>query len=334
MAGMEKEERDQAMRILIADDSLVMRRLLEVTLKSWGYDVVKAADGAEAWAELEKPDAPQLAILDWIMPVHTGPELCARIRQSNREQYTYILLLTSKSQREDIVEGMGAGADDYITKPFDTHELEVRVRAGRRIIDLQTQLLVAQEALRIQATHDPLTACLNRGAVMDALAREIARSSRANAPLGVIMMDLDHFKVLNDTHGHAAGDLALQGFVNRVQALTRPYDSIGRYGGEEFLLVLPGCDETAVRTLSERIREGVASEPFTCGPLALPLSVSIGACAMSASCGASADYLLRCADEALYQAKRNGRNCFVVCRATRASFTDEPAPAQPAPVVR
>src|SRR5208282_579507 len=190
------------MKILIADDSIVSRHLLEATLRKWGYEVTVACDGLEALEALERKDAPVLAILDWMMPGMTGPEVCRRIRQWAREPYTYTLLLTSKSQKEDLIEGMEAGADDYITKPFDQHELQVRLRAGIRLVDLQSQLLKAREDLRDQATRDSLTRLWNRSSILGELGRELARSERESRPLGVVIVDLDHFKQINDTHGH------------------------------------------------------------------------------------------------------------------------------------
>src|SRR5271156_1329920 len=152
------------MRILIADDSIVSRHLLDATLRKWGYEVVVACDGNEAWNALESADAPKLAILDWVMPGLTGPEVCRRVREhaKDKDTYTYILLLTSKSLKEDLIEGMEAGADDYVTKPFDRHELQVRIRAGKRLVALQAERLAAREALRDQATHDSLTHIWNR----------------------------------------------------------------------------------------------------------------------------------------------------------------------------
>jgi len=296
------------MRVLIADDSLVMRRLLEVTLAGWGYDVVTAADGAQALQVLQEDNAPPLAILDWIMPIHTGPELCRVVRSLERERYTYILLLTSKSQREDIVEGMGAGADDYVTKPFDQHELEVRVRAGRRILDLQELLMQAKEELRIQATHDSLTGCWNRATVMDILGRELARSKRERTWLGLTMFDLDHFKTINDTYGHPAGDVALKEVVARMNHSIRPYDAIGRYGGEEFLVILPGCDETAMLSQSDRMRTAITASPILFGDQPLSVSASFGATSAPPGNDLTLKQLIQSADEALYLAKRQGRN--------------------------
>src|SRR5580765_2240929 len=190
------------MRILIADDSIVSRHLLDATLRKWGYQVVVACDGNEAWAVLQSEDAPEIAILDWVMPGLTGPEVCRKVRANAKEKdiYTYILLLTSKSMREDLIEGMESGADDYLTKPFDQHELKVRLRAGTRIVDLQSQLLATREALRQQATHDYLTQLWNRSSILEILSREVTRAAREKGPFGVVLADLDHFKSINDTY--------------------------------------------------------------------------------------------------------------------------------------
>ncbi len=224
------------MRILIADDSIVSRHLLDATLRKWGYEVIVACDGVEAWNVLGAEDAPKLAILDWVMPGLTGPEVCRFVREHNKDKdiYTYILLLTSKSLKEDLIEGMESGADDYVTKPFDQHELKVRLRAGTRIVDLQRELVAAREELREQATKDFLTRIWNRSSILDVLQRELVRGSREKRPVGVVLADLDHFKLVNDTHGHFAGDAVLREFARRMLSCMRPYDAIGRYGGEEF----------------------------------------------------------------------------------------------------
>lgn len=206
------------MRVLIADDSIVSRHLLDATLRKWGYEVVVACDGVEAWNILQSPDAPKLVILDWVMPGLTGPEVCRLVRQqaksgensANKDSYTYILLLTSKSLKEDLIEGMESGADDYITKPFDQHELKVRLRAGTRIIDLERELIFAREELREQATKDFLMRIWNRSSILDILQRELIRGSREKRALGVVLADLDHFKAINDTFGHFAGDAVLR----------------------------------------------------------------------------------------------------------------------------
>ena len=187
------------MKILIAEDDAISRRLLETILRKWGYEVVVAQDGGKAWEELQKEDAPRLAILDWMMPEMDGVEVCGKVRERMNSPYVYILLLSAKSQREDLVKGMESGADDYITKPFDANELKVRLRAGRRILDLQTQLMSAQEALRDQAARDPLTGIWNRNAIFDIFRRELTRAERERTQLAIVMIDIDHFKNLNDT---------------------------------------------------------------------------------------------------------------------------------------
>jgi two-component system, cell cycle response regulator len=295
------------MRILIADDSLLSRRLLEETLIGWGYQVSAVPDGAEAWRILSGEDPPALAILDWMMPGFTGPELCRMVRESGKEPYTYILLLTSRSERDDLVQGMNAGADDYVIKPFDRHELRVRLRAGTRIVDLQEQLVATREALRQQATRDYLTEVWNRSAILGILDRELARSEREGTPVGVVVVDLDHFKTVNDTYGHMAGDTALRHATARMQACIRPYDSLGRYGGEEFVIVLPGADERTVRSQAERMRAAIRDTPVELAEKRITISASLG-CTAGTGGDATAEMLIRTADTALYQAKRAGRD--------------------------
>jgi len=295
-------------KILIADDSIVSRHLLEATVRSWGYEVVSACDGLEALDILQRQDAPCLAILDWMMPGLTGPEVCARIRQHAREPYTYILLLTSKSLKEDLIEGMESGADDYVTKPFDRHELQVRLRAGKRLVDMQAELLAAREALRDQATHDSLTHIWNRTAILELLTRELARGGRESAPLGVAIFDLDRFKSINDQHGHLAGDGVLHEAARRIQSSMRQYDAIGRYGGEEFVILLPGCDEINSLNQAERLRKALSHTEMRINDFALTVTASFGV--TTAPCGYvhTPENLIRRADEALYLAKKMGRN--------------------------
>lgn len=296
------------MQILIADDSVVSRHLLDATLRKWGYGVVIACDGAEAWEKLQQEDAPALAILDWVMPGMTGPEVCRLVRQQAREPYTYILLLTSKSLKEDLIEGMESGADDYMFKPFDQHELKVRLRAGTRLVELQAQLLSAREALREQATKDSLTRLWNRSMILEILQRELSRGQRENEPLGVVLLDLDHFKVVNDTYGHIAGDAVLRESARRMQSAIRQYDSLGRYGGEEFLVLLPGCDGPSTLEKAEALRACLCSEPLLLIETSVALTASFGAISIPPGSGTTSESLIRKADEALYRAKNLGRN--------------------------
>jgi two-component system cell cycle response regulator len=294
--------------ILIADDDSVSRLMLAKQLTSWGYDVIAVADGAQAWRVLQKPGAPQLAILDWMMPGLTGPDLCRELRSRGREPYTYVLLLTARTERQDLIAGMESGADDYITKPFHAQELEVRLRAGRRILDLQTELVEAREALRVQATRDPLTSIWNRYAILESLGREVTRAVRERSALAVMIADLDHFKEVNDTHGHLCGDAVLREVARRMQSCLRSYDLVGRYGGEEFLLVLPASSIANAMQVGERVRAAVAAEPVRVGEISVHATVSIGATAVEGGAEATADDLIQAADAALYRAKAAGRN--------------------------
>ncbi|PYV91795.1 MAG: diguanylate cyclase response regulator [Acidobacteria bacterium] len=296
------------MKILIAEDETVSRRLLQNTLVKWGYEVVVCRDGQEAWEGLQTQDAPQLAILDWMMPKMDGLLVCKEIRKQSAEPYVYILLLTSKSQKEDLITGLEAGADDYLTKPFDAPELKAKLRAGMRILDLQTELINAREALRVQATQDPLTGLWNRGAILEALRREIARAKRERNSVAVVMADLDHFKRINDSYGHLAGDAALRQVADRMRSSIRPYDAIGRYGGEEFLILLPGCNIPGAATVAERLMTSIAGQPVDLAGEKLLITCSLGVASNSEAPEADADWLIRAADAALYQAKSAGRD--------------------------
>jgi len=318
------------MKVLIADDSVVSRHMLDATVRKWGYDPIVACDGQEAWNFLQSPGAPQLAILDWVMPALTGPEVCLLVRQQQKETYTYILLLTSKNQREDLIEGMTAGADDYIIKPFNHHELQVRLRAGQRIVELQAELLSTQAALRDQATHDSLTRVFNRHSIFELLDKELHRGERENLPVGVALLDIDFFKHVNDSYGHIAGDAILSETARRIKSSIRKYDSIGRYGGEEFLILLPGCDESCTRSQSERIRIALCSEPMpivedSTSHTSLALTASFGCTTALPGKKATSETLIRLADECLYEAKRGGRNR-VVFRSIRelSAYSDNP----------
>ncbi len=296
---------ERPMRVLAAEDNPVFQSMLRTMLTRWGYEALIARSGTEAWRILQSEDAPRLAILDWMMPGMDGVEICRRVRSANREPYIYILLLTARTESEDLIEGMDAGADDYLTKPFNAHELRVRLHAGRRILDLQEELLKAREALREQATHDGLTGLLNRATILEKLDDELARGARAGTPVSVLMADLDRFKSINDSLGHLAGDAVLREAARRLKSAARRYDSVGRYGGEEFLIVLPGCNAADAAAQAERMREAIGSTPFPALSRTVAVTASLGIACSSLS---DPEALIRDADSALYEAKARGRN--------------------------
>lgn len=289
--------------VLVADDDPVSRAILESHFRKWKLNVISVGDGLAAWNELQKPAAPSLIVLDWMMPEFSGIELCRKIRECKTQHYPYILLLTARDAKQDLVEALEAGADDYLTKPFYTGELQSRLKVGSRILQLQNDLLQKEEELRHEALHDKLTGLWNRGAVLDFMNREIVRATRTGSSLGVLMLDIDHFKTINDTYGHQAGDEALQQVAERFGKTVRSYDWVGRYGGEEFLVVLCNSDADIVITCAERLRQAIACEPVRIGGMNLPVTVSIGA-----ALSTSTENPLQTADAALYRAKAKGRN--------------------------
>ena len=317
-------EQQSRNKILIAEDDPVSRRVLHAFLAKWGFEVISATDGTEAARVLESDDTPRLAILDWMMPGIEGPELCRRVRQRTDRPYTYILLLTARTQKEDIFRGFASGADDYLTKPFDSQELRARLHVGQRILDLQSHLIEARERLRFQATHDPLTGVWNHSIIVETVHRESSRQEREGGSFGLIMIDLDHFKRVNDTYGHLAGDAVLRETAHRITNSVRPYDTVGRYGGEEFVIVVPSCDEAGVIGLAERIRGAIGSTPFKTDAGPVHVTASCGICLGGAAAPLEADELIQKADEALYRAKRNGRDRAELAKAPDLPHTNLP----------
>jgi diguanylate cyclase (GGDEF)-like protein len=243
-----------------------------------------------------------------MMPDRDGIDVCRSVRQRKGRPYTYIILLTARGQKEDIVEGLEAGADDYVTKPFDPYELRARLRAGRRIVELQEQLLQAREALRDQASRDPLTGLWNHGTIQAILRKEVARASRTQGPFAVAMADVDRFKSINDTYGHQAGDAVLREASRRLRGAMRTYDSLGRYGGDEFLAVVPGCDPEGVARFAESFRARIDRKAIETPEGMIPVTLSLGVVALENLHDVKPETLVRVADAALYRAKIEGRN--------------------------
>jgi two-component system cell cycle response regulator len=297
------------MRILVADDDPVSRHMMQGMLQRSGYEVIVAVDGVAACEELAKPDAPRLALIDWMMPGLDGPSVCRRIRRKVNEAYIYIMLLTSKQSGEDIVEGLQAGADDYLTKPCRPAELKARLMTGVRILQLEDKLVEAREAMRARATKDALTQLWNRASILGYLKEAMDRREVHGTSLSVLLCDVDHFKRFNDTHGHLVGDQVLQQVAARLASSVRAVDFVGRYGGEEFLIVLNGCRAEDLPNQAERVRRSVTDEAFETDAGSLPVSISIGATTLRADgTDLSVEQVVKEADVALYQAKADGRN--------------------------
>src|ERR1700679_2313004 len=265
------------MQALVVDDSAVYRKLIGDHLRSWGFGVTLAVNACQAWEILEQPEAPKLVLLDWVLPDLEGPELCQRIRQAaSSHSYVYVILLTGKGGQRNMLDALQAGADDYLAKPFDELELKARLLVGKRILELQEELVSAREAMRHAATHDNLTGLMNRGEILALLRRELERARREQKPVGVILGDIDHFKSVNDTLGHLFGDEALREIGRRLRKQLRVYDGVGRYGGEEFLMVLPNCDLPDAKQRANELREAVSSAPVECAGEQRLITMSMG----------------------------------------------------------
>jgi diguanylate cyclase (GGDEF)-like protein len=305
-------------RVLLVDDDGVTRSVLGKLLGARGFEVIEAESGGTALRALSQPDAPRMAVVDWNMGTINGPELCRILR--GRSPYIYVVLTTAREGRKPLVEAMNSGADGYIQKPVDPDELEAWLVAGQRIVNLQDRLLKVQAELEQRATHDALTGVRNRGSLLEILGRELRRTRRTKSPTGVALFDVDHFKSINDTHGHPVGDEVLIEVAKRCQGAVRDYDVFGRFGGEEFLVLLPGATTAHAALVAERLLRALAKEPIA--TTAGPLRVTASAGAASTDLGhLDAEALLGASDAALYQAKRDGRACV---RTARGSPSEDP----------
>ncbi len=302
------------MRILIAEDDVTSRAVLEGILTQLDHEVITTTNGAEALEVLRQPDSPMLAILDWMMPEMSGIDVIKETRAIPTDNPPYIILLTAKDGKTDIVDGLNAGANDYLIKPYDKGELIARIGVGKRMIDLQAALVETQEALAHQATHDPLTGAMNRRAIIASLEKDLERTFREGTTLGIGLLDIDHFKHVNDTYGHQTGDDVLCELVRTIDSSLRKYDSLGRIGGEEFVVVMPGKAGASCVTQFERLRATIEATKMKSRTGDLSITVSVGvACAHPE---ANIDDLLAKADEALYQAKSGGRNRVMLAEAS------------------
>ncbi len=308
LAAATSDEMIRTDSVLVAEDSAIDRSILESSLQQWNFKVTMTEDGLKAWEVLQQENAPSLLILDWMMPGLDGVELCRRIRSRDTVPYPYVLLLTGQDQKQDVIDGLNAGADDYLTKPFDVNELKARLRAGTRILRLQNALMLQGEQLRFQASHDRLTGLWNRGAILEFLERELARAKRTAQPLCALMIDVDHFKAVNDTYGHLAGDVVLKEVAQRLGASIRNYDWVGRYGGEEFLAIVSSSGMGGMNKYAERLCASISSEPIHTPAGDLEVTVSVGGAVVMPGAQLSCDGLVQAADEALYRAKNHGRN--------------------------
>lgn len=295
------------MKILIAEDESINRRLVKKHLSDAGYETVEAEDGQAAW-DLFQTEPFHFVITDWMMPRLDGPALIQNIRNSGQSHYTYIILLTAMDETENVVRGLESGADDYLTKPLNGRELIARVSSGMRILKLEEQLTQAKKQMEVLAMHDGLTGVLNRRAIEEQAEAEFSIARRKERPLSIILLDIDHFKRVNDTHGHKMGDKVLQQVAGVLSESLRKYDRLGRWGGEEFLLILPDTDLQGAMIVAERLRIQTAetniplenSEPFS-------VQISLGIATTNENFQTLAKFI-DAADQALYKAKQSGRN--------------------------
>lgn len=290
------------MKILVVEDDPVTRLLLSRTCHEWGFTLIEAESAEDAMELLKRPEYADIHILltDWSLPNMSGVSLCQLLKSSMPNHLLYVVMLTNKSSTESLVEAMDKGVDDFISKPFEAEVLRVRLRAGFRIVEQSLKL-------EFLANHDELTELWNRRKLIQELEKEWQRFKRSNEKLSLLLMDIDHFKRINDTYGHLAGDAALKHFANLLKKQCRPYDIPGRYGGEEFILALPETDLDQATLVGNRLREQLAQHPLKFEEYQIDLTVSIGVAEVAQDCSELQELITR-ADNAMYKAKRNGRD--------------------------
>ncbi|MBA2281954.1 MAG: diguanylate cyclase [Actinomycetota bacterium] len=290
-------------KILVAEDSLVIRTVVCDQLQDEGYEIVEAVDGESALrlCSAERPDA---ILLDIEMPGLDGHEVLVQLKADDELSSIPVVFLTGRTGTDDMVAGLRAGAHDYLRKPFEPAELLARVGGAVRIKRLQDELQLRNEQLDKLSRVDGLTGLHNRRHMDEQLEKELSTGVRHGQPLAVLLLDIDRFKLVNDVEGHPAGDRVLQEFAARVLSVVRVGDVVGRWGGEEFVVIAPHTDRPGALRLAERIRAAVADETMDVGDHRIPVTVSIG-CVVGLGPAAG---LLADADAALYRSKDEGRN--------------------------
>jgi len=315
-------EVSQSFKILVAEDNIFLRKVISSLLTKNGFQVIEAKDGKEAWEKFkENYKEIGVVVLDWVMPEMDGLEVCRLIRKKDVGHYVYIIFLSAIEDKKEIAKCLEVGADDYIMKPIHQKEFLARIRAGLRIIALEKLLIEANEKLEELATIDELTGILNRRGLFEELKKSAYFAIRNKKELYIIMIDIDHFKRVNDSHGHRVGDLVLKELVQRLRSQLRPYDIIGRYGGEEFLVAFVNGRERDAVEVAERLRLTVKETPFQIDEdLSITVTISLGVATFGSrqySCesGLSEEEVVQGlskaiekADKALYQAKLKGRD--------------------------
>ena len=304
----------QKLKMLVVDDSPVYRKLVQQSLSHEPYEILFAKNGREA-LDLFGKNQPALVITDWTMPDISGLELCESIRRDFNQSYSYLILLTSNANKEQVIEGLAAGADDYLTKPFHSGELVARVGVGRRLIELHRQVEAKNRQLEELALTDPLTGLHNRRAIDLWVSSQLSSAARHDFSVWVAIADLDRFKMVNDTYGHDAGDTVLKSFSEILKANTRKSNICGRIGGEEFLMLLTHVDREQVGIAIERVRQHFEMQEFRFGDHVTRVTTSFGVAGFRGTCPPDFSTLLARADAALYLAKREGRN--------RVEFSEE-----------
>lgn len=302
------------MKILLADDEPIARTMLEHWLTGWAYDVVSAKDGRAALEVLQTTSDVRLAVLDWVMPGLDGVDICRQVRQGRQTPYVYVILLTARDDKHDIARGLEAGADDYLIKPCNPFELRVRLGIGKRVIDLQDQLLRARREAESRALFDGLTGAFAKSPVLELLERELARSERNDAPVSLVEIHIDQFDRLRSDRGVDVADRATQEVARRLGSVIRKYELLARTGDGQFLIVLPDTDADRALQITQRLREALSGTPVNVGSGAFRVTACYGLASTVQRPGARMAELLGAANQALRAAQQQGRDCTQVAR--------------------